>query len=209
MTIIVAIDGPAAAGKGTLAKSIAKEYGLPHLDTGSLYRAAASRMIELDIGPVVAARTLVPSDFARADLRSALVSQEASRISAISDVRKELDDYQFFFAKQSCGAILDGRDIGTSIAPHADVKIFMTASTESRSARRFAEMQNAGIETTLEEVTSEMRIRDERDSTRSVSPLKPADDAILLDTSDLTTAEVIDHVFTVVDIALMKKRAVS
>lgn len=199
MPLVIAIDGPAAAGKGTLARAVADHYDLPFLDTGSLYRAAALRSIDHDIDPSEAALTLTPDDLQRPELRSAEIAQEASRISVIPAVRQALFDYQRNFATKASGAVLDGRDIGTVVAPDASVKFFITARTEIRAQRRHAEMQSAGSDITFEAVLSEMQIRDERDSTRSDAPLKPAEDAIIIDTSDLDLEAVAGIIITLID----------
>jgi len=199
LSIIVAIDGPAAAGKGTVSKLVAQEYNLPHLDTGALYRASASRAHDLKIDPVEAARSLQAEDLNRDDLRHPVISQEASRISAHPDVRSALKDYQVNFSLQEGGAVLDGRDIGTAIAPQAHVKIFITASSDVRAVRRHKELLLKDQAASLAEVKEEMRVRDHRDSSRADNPLRPADDAIIIDTSELSLAEVGERVLEIID----------
>jgi len=174
----VAIDGPAAAGKGTLSRGLAARFGFAHLDTGLLYRAVA--MMGGD--PVAAARALTPEDLARPDLRSLAAGEAASRIAALPEVRAALTEFQRRFARQPGGAVLDGRDIGTVICPDAEVKLFVTASPEVRAQRRWRELDGENYEAVLEQV----RARDARDQGRATAPLLPAEDAVLVDTSDLT-----------------------
>jgi len=174
----VAIDGPAAAGKGTLSRGLAARFGFAHLDTGLLYRAVA--MMGGD--PVAAARALTPEDLARPDLRSLAAGEAASRIATLPEVRAALTEFQRRFARQPGGAVLDGRDIGTVICPDAEVKLFVTASPEVRAQRRWRELDGENYEAVLEQV----RARDARDQGRATAPLLPAEDAVLVDTSDLT-----------------------
>jgi len=189
--VIVAIDGPAASGKGTLGKRLAAHYGLRHLDTGLLYRAVAKAM--LDAGhplgdvpqAVAAARGLDPAQFDERALKAHAIGETASVVSAIPQVREALFDLQRDFAAHPAGAVLDGRDIGTVICPDADVKIFVTATPEVRARRRAAEMRAGGASVSDEEVLADIRRRDERDSTRSAAPLVQAADAVPLDTTDL------------------------
>jgi cytidylate kinase len=189
--VIIALDGPAASGKGTLGRALAKRYGLVHLDTGALYRAVARDALNSGVDPADAeavaalARDLDRTTLDDTDLRSAEVGAAASIVSAHPQVRQALLDYQRAVAAHPDGAILDGRDIGTVVCPDADVKLFVTASAEERARRRYAELREAGSDISLEEVQAEVRVRDERDSARAVSPLRPADDAHLLDTTDL------------------------
>ena len=186
----IAIDGPAAAGKGTLARYLAAHFTLPLLDTGLLYRATARKATLNDLDPAVAARSLDASDLDRDDLRMPEISQDASRISALPEVRTALIEMQRRFARQPGGAVLDGRDIGTVICPEADVKLFITASTEVRARRRYAELAASGASDTHADVLEEMRQRDARDSGRDTAPLRPAEDAHVLDTSDMTPGDV-------------------
>ena len=174
----VAIDGPAAAGKGTISRAVAARFGLAHLDTGLLYRAVGMKGGD----PVAAAQSLSAEDLARPDLRSMAAGEAASRVAVIPEVRAALVAFQREFAARAGGAVLDGRDIGTVICPHADVKLFVTASPEVRAARRFAETG----EGSLEEVLAQVRARDARDMGRADAPLRPAGDAVIVDTSDLS-----------------------
>ncbi len=198
--MIIAIDGPAAAGKGTLARRIARDLGFAYLDTGLLYRATGKRVLEAGADPEDAqaaeaeARALAPRDLERPDLRTDAVAQAASKVSAVPGVRAALLDFQRGFAAQppgaAKGAVLDGRDIGTVVCPDADVKLFVTASDEVRARRRFKELQESDPDVIYARVLEEMRERDARDRSRAVAPLEPAEDAILLDTSDLNADEV-------------------
>lgn len=185
MQFTIAIDGPAAAGKGTIARALADRLGLAYLDTGLLYRATALRTLSGE-NPVTAAENLQETDLAKPGLRAPDISQEASRVSAIPEVRAALVRFQKDFAKREGGAVLDGRDIGTVICPDADIKLFLTASDAVRARRRHAELAAQGRPDSYEEVLEEMRIRDRRDSTRASAPLKPARDAIIIDTSDMS-----------------------
>ena len=188
--MIIAVDGPAAAGKGTLARRLAAALGLPYLDTGLLYRAVGMRV--LDGGhdardapaAMAAARALKPDDLTRTDLRGPVADMAATAVAAIADVRAELLDFQRRFGRES-GAVLDGRDIGTVIFPDADAKLFVTASAEERARRRHAELLGRGIHADYAQVLSEVRDRDAQDENRPVSPLRPAADAMLLDTTTL------------------------
>jgi len=182
MPFVIAIDGPAASGKGTIARALASQLGLHHLDTGLLYRATAVKGGD----PVTAARTLGAEDLARPDLRSAEAGQAASRIAAIPEVRAALVEFQRRFALQAPGAVLDGRDIGTVICPDAALKLYVVASDEVRAARRAAEL---GADAAA--ILAELRERDRRDSERAVAPLRPAEDALVLDTSDLSIEEAV------------------
>ncbi len=185
MAFTIAIDGPAAAGKGTVARQLAAHFGFAHLDTGLLYRATGLRMLA-GMEAVEAARTLQPSDLEGEDLRTPEVGQAASRVAAIPEVRQALIDFQRAFASRAGGAVLDGRDIGTVICPEADVKLYVTASDDVRAARRLTELTNTGHRVTYDEVLADLRLRDDRDSARTSAPLRPAADAVLLDTSTLT-----------------------
>ena len=189
--MIVAIDGPAASGKGTLAKRVAAHYGLPHLDTGLLYRAVArdalASAIDLDdaAGAAGVAEALEVASLADPDLRTAEIGEAASRVARHPAVRTVLLAYQRTFASAAPGAVLDGRDIGTVICPSADVKLFVSATPEVRALRRFLELTGRGVDISQEAVLADIRARDERDSTRGTAPLVQAKDAVLLDTSNL------------------------
>jgi cytidylate kinase len=178
MIFTVAIDGPAAAGKGTISRAVAGKFGFRHLDTGLLYRAVGA----LGGDPVDAAHRLVPEDLARDDLRTLEAGQAASRVAVIPEVRAALVDFQRRFARAEGGAVLDGRDIGTVICPEAEVKLYVTASTEVRAHRRWLEL--GGDEA---QVLAEVRERDARDMGRADAPLKPAEDAVIIDTSRLSS----------------------
>lgn len=187
---IVAIDGPAAAGKGTLAKRLAAHLGYDHLDTGSLYRAVASKSLRTGMRPEDAAKSFAIADLAASDLRTERVAQQASIVAAIPDVRVALLDFQRDFARHppgGKGAVLDGRDVGTVVCPWPEtVKFFVTASLEARAKRRYAELLAKGESPIHAAVLAEMAERDKRDAQRATAPLKPAPDAIRLDTSDMT-----------------------
>ncbi len=190
MILVIAIDGPAAAGKGTLARRIAAALNLPYLDTGLLYRAVGRRVLDLGVDPrdavlaEAAARTLTPGALYRTDLRGPAADMAASEVAAIPAVRAALLDWQRDFARQG-GAVLDGRDIGTVVFPEAQVKLFVTAALAERARRRLAELRGRGIAAVLEQVETELRLRDAQDSGRSVAPLAPAADALVLDTTTL------------------------
>jgi len=189
--MIIAIDGPAASGKGTLGKRLAGHYGLRHLDTGLIYRAVAKALLDAGHSPEdrarahAAAEALDPSRFDEAALKAQAVGAAASLVSAIPEVRSVVLAFQRDFGRRAPGAVLDGRDIGTVIFPDADVKIFVTASPEVRARRRTAELEQAGGRIDEAEVLADIRRRDERDSTRTIAPLKAAPDAYLLDTTHL------------------------
>lgn len=189
--MIIAIDGPAGSGKGTLGKRLAAHYALRHLDTGLLYRAVGKAVLDAGRRPddkeaaVAAAKALDPSRFDEAVLKSHAVGEAASIVSAIPEVRAELVDFQRGFAAKPPGAVLDGRDIGTVICPDADVKIFVVASPEVRARRRALEYRNAGKPVDEAAVLADIRNRDARDMNRAAAPLKQAADAHMLDTSDL------------------------
>ncbi|MEO0819677.1 MAG: (d)CMP kinase [Pseudomonadota bacterium] len=192
MKFTVAIDGPAGAGKGTIAKHIASEFGFEHLDTGLLYRAVGKVAMDQGRGVIdeglaeLIARDLNP-DLLRLDgLRTTIAARAASRVATIPGVRKALLDFQKRFAKREGGAVLDGRDIGTVIAPQADVKLYVTATAEERARRRHAELTAAGGEPSIGRILAELRTRDEQDTTRKDAPLRRAPDALLLDTTDLS-----------------------
>ncbi|HIC66260.1 MAG: (d)CMP kinase [Paracoccus sp. (in: a-proteobacteria)] len=182
MAFIIAIDGPAASGKGTIGRALAADLGFHHLDTGLLYRATGVKGGD----PVAAARGLVAADLARDDLRSAEAGQAASRVAAIPEVRAALIDFQRRFAMREPGAVLDGRDIGTVICPQADLKLYVVASDQVRAMRRASEL---GADPA--EMLAQLQERDRRDSQRASAPLRPADDAVVLDTTDLTIEQAV------------------
>lgn len=185
MPLLIAFDGPAASGKGTLASAIAADYGLPFLDTGLIYRAAGHLAHLRGIDPVEAARAITPELLTDEALRGREAGERASQVAAIPEVRAALKKYQIDFAHQPSGAVLDGRDIGTVIAPDASLKIFVTAAPEIRAERRWKQLVKFDPALKFEDVLSDIRIRDARDSGRADAPLEMASDALLLDTSDL------------------------
>ncbi|MEM9846034.1 MAG: d(CMP) kinase [Pseudomonadota bacterium] len=191
MPFTVAIDGPAAAGKGTVARAVAAHFGFAHLDTGLLYRATALCTLN-GMAPIEAARKLATHDLEADTLRRPDVAQEASRVAAIPEVRAALMEFQRAFARRDGGAVLDGRDIGTVICPEAETKLFVTANDETRAKRRFEELQKKGDDTDYTTVLDDLRARDSRDSARAAAPLTPAEDALLLDTTHLSIEEAVD-----------------
>ena len=205
MSFIVAIDGPAAAGKGTVSKAVAAHFGFAHLDTGLLYRVVGRVALEkigpsLDKDAVIALLTEVrEADLERDDLRTAAVAQAASKVAAIPEVRSALVDFQRKFAARAGGAVLDGRDIGTVICPDADVKLFVTASAEVRAQRRYQELADRGENTDFDTVLEDVKARDARDSERAVAPLVAADDAISIDTSGMSIEDAIAAAIVAVD----------
>lgn len=201
MIFTVAIDGPAAAGKGTIARAVAAHFGFTYLDTGLLYRAAARKVID-GMDPVAAAKALTPHDFERAGLRTAKVGQAASKIAALPKVRAALVDFQHKFARSEGGAVLDGRDIGTVICPEAEVKLFVTASDEVRALRRHAELVEKSADLTVAEVLADLQARDARDTERKVAPLLAAPDAVFLDTSEMTVEQAVAKACALVASAL-------
>lgn len=202
--MIIAVDGPTASGKGTISRALAQHFHLPHLDTGLLYRAVG-RQVALNGGNADdEADALKACDFPvelmeEPALRSEVTGGFASRVSIHPAVRKALFERQRAFALQPGGAVLDGRDIGTVIAPEAEIKLYVTASVEARAKRRFMEMAETGYATTLAEIAADLATRDERDQNRKDSPLRPADDAVTIDTSELSAAEAIAAAIAVVD----------
>jgi cytidylate kinase len=189
--MIIAIDGTAAAGKSTLARRIAAHYGLPHLDTGSLYRAVARDVLKAEHAltdanaAAEAAQNLNPATLSDPDLRVKGYGEAASVVAAIPEVRAALIKFQRAFALQPGGSVVEGRDIGTVVCPDADAKIFVTATPESRARRRYLEFRSYGMDITEETVLQEIVTRDRRDRERPISPLRPAEDALLLDTTEL------------------------
>lgn len=197
MSYTIAIDGPAAAGKGTISKAVAAHFGFAHLDTGLLYRAVGALTLT-GSDAVQAAEALTAEALLADNLRTPEVADAASKVAVIPAVRAALVDFQKAFALRAGGAVLDGRDIGTVICPQARVKLFVTASAEVRAERRFLELQSKGIESTRVGVLADVIERDQRDRERATAPLVPADDAVLIDTSDMSieraVATAIDHI---------------
>jgi cytidylate kinase len=203
-SLVIAVDGPAASGKGTIARALAAHYGLPHMDTGLLYRAVALNLWRWGGGPgnefeALRACDHLSFDSADEELRSEPVSKIASMISAYPSVRAALLKRQRDFASQAGGAVLDGRDIGTVIAPDADVKLFVTATPEVRAERRLKELERRGMPAHYPDVLADIHARDERDSERAVAPLKPAPDALRLDTSALDQQQAIAEALRLTD----------
>ena len=190
MSFAVAIDGPAAAGKGTISRAVAAHFGLAHLDTGLLYRAVGAKVLE-GAEAIAAAEALRAEDLQAGNLRTAEVAQAASKVAVIPEVRAALVEFQRAFARRDGGAVLDGRDIGTVICPDAEVKIFVTASPEVRAKRRFLELQAAAGVMSLDEVLADVLARDARDRDRATAPMKPAEGSLILDTSEMTIGEAV------------------
>jgi cytidylate kinase len=190
MGFTVAIDGPAAAGKGTVSKAVAAHFGFAHLDTGLLYRAVGRKVIE-GADRLEAAKALTAADLDADGLRLPVVAEAASKVAVDPEVRAALVDFQRAFATRAGGAVLDGRDIGTVICPEAQAKLFVTASPEVRAERRYLELVERGHEVSRDEVLADVIARDARDSERAVAPLVPADDAVVIDTSELTIDEAV------------------
>jgi CMP/dCMP kinase len=197
--MIIAVDGPSAAGKGTIARAIAKSLGYHFLDTGSLYRMVGLELLRTPTkNPAEIAARLRTDAYSDSDLRGEAVASMASQVAILPEVRKALLEFQRHFARQKPGAVLDGRDIGTVVCPDADLKFFVTASSEERARRRHAELKGLGQDLTYEAVYNDIRARDERDASRTVAPALPADDAILIDTSELDRDEVLAAVMAVI-----------
>lgn len=212
--MIIAVDGPAASGKGTIARALARHYGLPHLDTGLLYRAVAFTVRRLELDPTREADAVAACDFddltlADPALREDDVGQLASIVSAHPLVRASLLQRQRRFAHQQGGAVLDGRDIGTVIAPDADAKLFVKATPQIRARRRHTELQSRGDTTSFDRVLADIRVRDARDSGRDAAPLIMAGDAALLDTTFLSIEESIRRATVLVDAALAAKARIA
>jgi cytidylate kinase len=202
--MIIAVDGPAASGKGTIARALARHFALPHLDTGKLYRAVALNLLRWGGDPesefaAVRACDLSQIDLDDPELKSEAVGGIASRISAYPLVRAALVDRQRSFAAQTGGAVLDGRDIGTVIAPDAEVKLFVTARIDVRARRRHEELQRLGRSVGYEDVVIDLEARDARDANRETAPLRQAADAILLDTSDMTIDAAVQRAIALVE----------
>lgn len=202
--LVIAIDGPAASGKGTVAKQIAKILGLSYLDTGKIYRAVAYKLLEQAIDPadetqaLAIAEKITLEDIQHPHLYKEKVGGIASVISAYPSVRKALLNFQQEFSDCSNGAILDGRDIGTVVCPHADYKFFITAEASTRAKRRYDELHAKGNPLTFEQVAEEIKRRDKRDSSRKAAPLKAADDAVSIDTTHLSSDEVVEQVLELI-----------
>ncbi len=207
MRFTVAIDGPAAAGKGTISRAVAEHFGFAWLDTGSLYRAVGVKALEIGRGvidPAVAAQVaahLQEHDLNRDDLRTARAGQAASKVAALPEVRAALLDFQKAFARREGGAVLDGRDIGTVICPEAEVKIYVTASDDVRAERRWKELRENNPDLSLEQVRADLAARDARDALRDTAPMRAAPDALLLDTTKLSIDAAVAEA-----IALIQKR---
>lgn len=202
--MIIAVDGPAASGKGTIARALAQHYGIPHLDTGLLYRAVAAQVRRMELDPAVEADAVAACDFddlllADATLRDDAVGQAASIVSAHPLVRAALLQRQRRFAHQPGGAVLDGRDIGTVIAPDADAKLFVRATPPIRARRRHDELRKRGDHTSYDQVLADIRTRDDRDSSRSTAPLVVAEDALELDTSFLSVDAAVARAIALVE----------
>ena len=208
--MIIAIDGPAASGKGTIAKRVAAHYGLAYLDTGTLYRAVARDTLMRSEDPADAievlksAKALDPFTLGDRGLRKPGLAEAASLVAKHPEVREELLAYQRNFARATSGAVLDGRDIGTVICPDADVKLFVTATPEERARRRYLELIQAGIDVSEAEVLGDIRRRDERDKRRAASPLRQAPDAHLLDTTNLDIDAAFKAAIDLIDAALAR-----
>jgi cytidylate kinase len=207
--MIIAVDGPTASGKGTIAKALAAHYGLPFLDTGLLYRAVGFQVLQNGDDPDSPQDARKACDFPEAvlndaTLRSEVVGGLASRVSVHPEVRAALNKRQVDFAHQPGGALLDGRDIGTVIAPDADVKLFVTADPAIRAERRHGEMTDRGEAISLEAILADILARDARDSSRTNAPLKPAEDALLLDTGDLTIGGAVQAAIALVEAKLRR-----
>lgn len=197
MIFTVAIDGPAAAGKGTISKAVAAHFGFAHLDTGLLYRAVGAQVLK-GADPVFAAQSLDPTDLESDQLRSPAVAQAASQVAINPTVRDALVAFQRNFARREGGAVLDGRDIGSVICPDADVKLFVTASAECRADRRHKELSGKGMDVTPAQVLADVIARDKRDSERETAPMIVSDGATTIDTSDLSIDQAVSMAVAVV-----------
>ncbi|MEM1160500.1 MAG: (d)CMP kinase [Pseudomonadota bacterium] len=210
MQLTVAIDGPAAAGKGTIAAALSERFGFAYLDTGLLYRAVGKRALDQGRGVIdegvaeLVARDLAETDIHADGLRTVMVARASSRVAAMPGVRGALLEFQQRFARRDGGAILDGRDIGTVICPDAEVKLFITATDAVRAQRRFEEVAARGEETTLEQVTKDLKTRDERDASREDAPMKQADDAHLRDTTELSIDAAVAKAAEIIEQALAR-----
>ena len=198
MMFTVAIDGPAAAGKGTISKAVAAHYGFAHLDTGLLYRAVGAKVLA-GAEPLLAAQNLTPSDLENTDLRTHAVAQAASQVAVNADVRAALIAFQKDFATCDGGAVLDGRDIGTVISPTANAKLFVTASAQCRAGRRHAELRARGNDISAAQVLADVIERDKRDAERATAPMIAASDAVVIDTSDMTIDQAVAAAIAYID----------
>lgn len=197
----VAIDGPAAAGKGTIGRAIAAQFGFAHLDTGLLYRVVGAATLR-GVPAIEAAQGLMRQALEDPALRTPEVAQAASRVAVIPEVRAALLDFQRAFARRAGGAVLDGRDIGTVICPQAEVQLFVTASAEVRAARRHKELADRDIDANLQDVLNDVKARDARDTDRAAAPLKPSDKAHVLDTTDMSVTDAVAKAIGLVEQAL-------
>ena len=201
MRFVVAIDGPAAAGKGTIAKTVSDRFGFAYLDTGLLYRAVGARTL-LGEEPIMAAEQLDQEELNASNLRSAEVANAASKVASIHEVRATLFDFQRRFAQRAGGSVLDGRDIGTAICPDADLKLFITAAPGVRAKRRLQELRENGVSIDYETVLADLKARDARDISRQNAPLIAAQDAKVIDTSALTIDQATERAMTLIEAAL-------
>jgi len=207
MGFVIAVDGPAASGKGTIAVKLGALYGFPVLDSGLLYRAVGVKVLERgeDLGDeaaaVAAALSLDPAELERPQVRTRAAGEAASRVAVYTPVRQALRDFQLQFAAREPGAVIDGRDIGTVIAPGAPAKLYITASAEARADRRWKQLTGQGEAVAYEDILADIRIRDERDTARADSPMKPADDAVLLDTTKMSIDAAFDAARRIVETA--------
>ena len=207
MGFVIAVDGPAASGKGTIAVRLGALYGYPVLDSGLLYRAVGVKVLERgqDLGDPAAAldaaRSLDPAELERPEVRTRAAGEAASRVAVYTPVRQALREFQQAFAAREPGAVIDGRDIGTVIAPHAPAKLYVTATPEVRAQRRWKQLTGQGEAVTLEEILADIRVRDERDSARADSPMTMAADAVLLDTTEMTIDAAFDAARRIVETA--------
>ena len=212
MRFVVAIDGPAAAGKGTIAKAVAARFDFAHLDTGLLYRAVGRKALDQGLGVLdegvaaLVAGELTAADLEAEGLRGAMIARAASKVAAIPEVRKALLDFQRRFAAREGGAVLDGRDIGTVICPDADVKLFVIASDETRARRRLNELLGRGEDATYPQVLADLRSRDARDAGRDDAPMRQAEDSHLLDTTELAIDAAVDKATQIIEQALDRVR---
>jgi len=191
---VIAIDGPAASGKGTVSRAISEKLQFNYLDTGKLYRAIGAKYLE-GFAPITAAQNLNNNELDKYDLQKPEIAQAASEIALIPEVRAALLEFQRNFSQKTPGAVLDGRDIGTIVCPDAKIKIFLTASLEARAKRRYVELNKHGGKIRFKTILDQIKVRDERDQTRSFSPMVAASDAKIFDTSDLSITEAVEVVF--------------